>query len=308
MIYYDYTDRAVGPKVHLERFRAAAASPLDRVSLDSNVVSPEYFDVLGETLLTGQLFSDGAHGGCRIAVVNEQAANLYFFGDAVGAAVIDETGRRTEIVGVVHSPPVGAFQKRAEPAIYFPMAQDRLRYMTLILRAPGTQRRVLVELRRRIESVPGSGPAPLVLKSLETYLNQTSLAPLRVAIVITGASAAMALLLGILGLYGALNHAARQRSRDVAIRIALGARRRDVIALVLQEGGRLAAAGILLGLLAAAAAWRWLQSAVRAGQPPELWVWISGPIVLAAVVALASVLPVRRSLLQDPLRILRDRN
>src|SRR5260370_16834378 len=87
---------------------------------------------MGLSLVAGQGFDQAKPGGCRIGVINQEAANLYFGGQAVGAAVIDDQGRRTGIVGVVHSRTLGTFQRRAEPAIYFSMAQDALFRMTLI--------------------------------------------------------------------------------------------------------------------------------------------------------------------------------
>ena len=108
--------------------------------LDANVVSASYFAAMGLSLIAGRVFPDDpAPGGCRVGVINQEAAELYFGGNAVGGAVIDSAGRRTEIVGVVHSALLRTSQRRAEPAIYFPMAQDFLPRMTLILGARETQ-------------------------------------------------------------------------------------------------------------------------------------------------------------------------
>src|SRR5438132_8222002 len=146
-------------------------------------------------------------GVCRVGVVNQEAADLYFGGNPIGAAVIDGIGRRTEIVGVVRSSQLGTFQRRPEPAIYFPMAQDCLQSMTIILGTRNASDLILAELRRRLPLVPGRGPAPPVVKTLETHLNQTALAPLHVATAIIGASAITALLLSVLGLYSGLTDA-----------------------------------------------------------------------------------------------------
>ena len=167
-------------------------------------------------------------------MVNQEAADLYFNGKAIGASVIDEGGRRTQIIGVVHAAPLGTFQPRVEPAIYFPMAQDYLPYMTLILGVREVKGTMLEDLRSRIESVPGRGPAPIVVKALDTYLSQTALAPLRIATLIIGASATTALILSVLGLFGALSDAVRQRRSEFAVRIALGAQRWHVIRQVLR--------------------------------------------------------------------------
>src|SRR5436305_8926420 len=103
----------------------------------------------------------------------------------------------------------------------------------------------LAHLARMVRSGAGHGPDPLVLKTLETHLNQTALAPLHIATMILSVSAAIALTLSVLGLFGAMSEAARQRRRELAVRIAFGAPRWRVIGQVLKEGGKLACAGIL---------------------------------------------------------------
>jgi ABC-type antimicrobial peptide transport system permease subunit len=241
-------------------------------------------------------------------VVNQEAANLYFNGNAVGASVIDEVGRRTEIIGVVHSTPLGTFQRRVEPAIYFPMMQDFLPYMTLILGSRKVDGLLLKELHSKIESVPGRGPAPLMVKALDTYLKQTALAQLRIATMIIGASATTALVLSVLGLFGALSDAVRQRRREFAVRIALGAQRRHVIRQVLGEGGRLATAGTLAGTLGSLLLSRMFARIAPGHGSPALWVWMAAPLLLAAVVLIASVFPARRASIVNPLTIMGDQN
>ena len=309
-IYYNYADQA-GPlraRIALARFRAPIVSDLVRVELDSNVVSPSYFGAMGLSLIAGQGFDRPVPGVCRIAVVNQEAAELYFGGKALGAAVIDDQGRRTEIVGVVHATPLGTFQRRVEPAIYFPMSQDALPRMTLIVGAREANGTMLTDLRRTIERIPGHGPAPLVVKTLEAHLAQTALAPLRIATMIIGASATTALILSVLGLFGALSDAARQRRRELAVRIALGAQRWRVIWQVLIEGGRLACAGVLAGMLGSLLLSRWLARITVGNRSPALWVWLAAPLVLAGAVVIASVLPARRASIVNPLTIMRDDN
>jgi hypothetical protein len=296
-------------RVALARFSAPVVLPLERSEFDTNVVSPGYFAAMGFSLLAGQIFSgDPSARGCRVAVVNREAADLYFGGNAVGAAIIDDVGQRTGIIGVVHAAQLGTFERRAEPTIYFPMAQDCLYAMRLIVGARSASAPMLAALQHTLESVPGKGPAPLAVETLETYLSQTALAPLHIATVIVGACAAMALFLGVLGLYGTLNDAARARRRDLAIRIALGARRRHVIFQILREGGQLAGAGALAGMSGALLLSQFLPRMAANIGSSKSWVWIAGPIVLAAAVAVAGVLPARRALMVDPLRVLRSSN
>ncbi len=310
-IYYYQTDEK-GP--HTERsglahFRAPIVSKLQQVELDSNVVSANYFEVMGWPVAAGRIFpGDAKPRGCREGVVNQEAADLYFNGNAVGASVIDEAGRRTQIIGVVRSRPMGTFQRRIEPAIYFPMMQDFLPYMTLILGSRKADDAVLRELASKIESVPGRGPAPVMVRTLDTYLKQTALAQLRIATMIIGASATTALVLSILGLFGALSDAVRQRRREFAVRIALGAQRRHVIRQVLGEGGRLAMAGTLAGTLGSLLLSRMLARIAPGHGSPALWVWMAAPLLLAAVVLIASVLPARRASIVNPLTIMSDQN
>jgi hypothetical protein len=171
-------------------FRVPAAPLQPEALLDAHAVSPAYFDVMGWPLVAGRLPSDDADGeGCRVAVVNQQASERYFGNDAVGAAVIDADGRRTEIVGVVRSASLRALRRRVEPAIYFPLAQDFRSSMTLLLSAPDLAPDGIADLRRALDGVPGRGPRPTIVQGLETYLQQTALAPIRIATALMGVSA-----------------------------------------------------------------------------------------------------------------------
>jgi hypothetical protein len=158
--------------------------------LDTQIVSPGYFEAMGFSLISGRPFQSQARRyGCRVGIVNQQAADSYFGGSAVGASVIDESGSRTEIIGVVHSPPLGTFQRGVEPAIYLPMAQDFVPRMTLIFSAKEVNDELLADARRRFDAMPGRGPLPSTVKTMDTHLSQTSLAPLRVATAIVTATA-----------------------------------------------------------------------------------------------------------------------
>jgi ABC-type lipoprotein release transport system permease subunit len=306
-VYFDYSNHQGTPPQRITdvRFRAPIASELASADFETNVVSRGYFDAVGGQVLSGQGFTGGSKStGCRIGIVNQEAADLYFGGNAVGAAVIDEQGSRTDIVGVVHSGPLGAFQRRVEPTLYFPMSQDVLASMSMIAHVRGVNGRLLADVRRKLEDVPGHGP--ILVRTFETYLNQTSLAPLRIATLLLGVSATMALLLSVLGLFGALSDIARQRRRELAIRVALGAPRWRVMGHVLGEGVRLACAGTLAGTLISVALFRWMSGITEGSGSPALWVWLAAPLAVAGMVTMASVLPARRALMTNPLTIMRD--
>ena len=296
---------------------APPAAELDSGLLDINIVSPNYFDAMGLTLVAGQLFdgrgpqdADSASWrgsrGCRIGVVNEEAAARYFGGNAIGGAVIDASGRRTEIVGVVRSMSLRAGQRLAEPAMFLPFTQDFLPRMTAVLAAPNVTDAALETIRQRIASVPGGRADRLVVTTLDDHLSNTALAAERIAATLVGTFAVIAVVLGSLGLYGLMADAARRRQREFAMRLALGAQAWRVVRLVMADGLRLvglgAAAGMLLSLLVA----QRLAAIVPAAGWPSPVIWIAPLVLLAGAVAVASVIPARRALSADLLSLMRD--
>jgi len=279
--------------------------PLSAV-LESNVVSPGYFDAMGLTPTAGKIFSNFATtNGCRVGVINQEANELYFGGNGVGAAVIDSAGRRTEIIGVVRSLVLRTAQRRAEPAIYLPMTQDFLPHMTVILQTRNATDATLTAVRKALSGVPG-GRGPGDVRTLEQHLSRVALAPERIATVLVGASAAMALGLGVLGLYGAMSDATRQRRREFGVRLALGAKGWRLIRDVLFEGVRLAAAGTAVGLFGSVFVARWLTRVTPNAGSLTVWIWLAAPATLLIAVAIASVLPARQALATDPLTVMRD--
>jgi predicted permease len=293
----------VGPA----RFGVPITSAAAYAVVDANVVSRGYFNAMGLSLIAGRIFGDdSAPTGCRVAVVNQEAAELYFGGNAVGGAVIDRAGRRAAIIGVVRSTPLRTSQRRADPTIYFPMRQDFQPRMTLMLDGRDVSDTVLEDLHRRLDMVPGRGRRPIIVTTLDAHLRRTALAPARVGSVLVGASAATALALGILGLYAVMIDTTRLRRREFALRLALGATRARVVRLVFTEGVRLALAGTITGMLASLLVAAWLARITPIDGLLSLWVWVAAPVVLVGAVAVASVLPARRALV-DPLTIMREK-
>jgi hypothetical protein len=276
-----------------------------RTTLDVNVVSPNYFEVIGLSLAAGRTF-DKDVSGCRVGVVNEEANAVHFGGNAVGTAIIDEAGRRTNIIGVVRSIVLRSAQRAVEPALFLPMQQDFIPRMTMIMETGGASGSGLRELHRRLFLIPGGRQDRIIVKTLDEHLSRTALAPERIAVVLVSASATIALALGMLGLYGVMSEAARRRQREFALRIALGARDGHVISQVVAEGMRLVAAGVVLGLLGSMLVSRWISAIAPIDEPLSRWIWVSAPATLAAAVLIASVFPARKALASDPLAIMRD--
>jgi ABC-type antimicrobial peptide transport system permease subunit len=185
------------------------------------------------------------------------------------------------------------------------MAQDFVPQMTLLLSAHDAGPDTQVAMRRRLEGVTGAAAPPSVT-TLDAQLARTALAFERIATVLVGASAATALALGVLGLFGAMAEAARQRRREFAVRIALGAQRWRIVRQVLAEGARLASTGLAAGMLGSILVARWVARITPGAEVTSGWVWLAPPILLAVAVIVASVLPAHRAAAVDPLIALRN--
>jgi len=286
-------------------YRVPRLTPSQTTELDVNIVSANYFDFMGVPLVDGRTFTETVDP-CRVALVNEQAADRYFNGDAVGAAIIDRLGRRTRIIGVVGSAKLRASARAVPPTVYFPMEQDFLFRMTLVAETGGIDRRTLEHLHRRLALIPGGREDRIIVRTLEEHLSRTAFAPERIATVLVGSWATIALVLGMLGLYGLMSEASRRRHREFALRIALGAHGRHVFRQVIAEGAKLVIAGIIAGMLGSVVVAQLISRITPADEPLSPWIWVAAPFTLALAVTIASVLPARRALASDPLVIMKD--
>ena len=303
VFHYSPGDDETTPKEEMYRVpQVVDSAPVD---LNVNIVSRNYFDMLGVRIASGKTFNDDT-GACRAAIVNEEAAEQYFGGNAIGAALIDVNGLRTSVIGVVASAKLRAAQRTIEPTVYLPYGQDFVPRMTMILETDRVSSRTLRELHRRLELVRGGRPERIIVTTLDHHLSRTAYAPERIATVLVGSSAAIALVLGTLGVYGVMSDAARRRRRELALRIALGAQRRRIIQQVVVEGMRLVIAGTSLGIAGSLMVARSIARISPVIDTPSAAVWLAAPIALLVVVALASVLPARKALASDPLSIMRS--
>lgn len=286
-------------------FRVSPRADLESGLIDVNIVSANYFDAMGMTLVAGELL-DADRRGCRIGVLNEEAAARFFGGHAIGGAVIDANGVRTEIVGVVQSALLRTEQRLAEPALFLPTSQNLLPRMTALLSTPDARASTVAAIRQRMAQVPGGRPDRMIVTTLSAHLSNTAYAQARIATVLVGAFTAIALVLGGLGLYGVMADSARRRRREFAMRLALGAQGWRVVRQLMLEGMRLAGAGAVTGMIASVLVARWLTSIAPGAGWPSPSIWIAAPLLLAAAVTIASALPARRALSVDLLSLMRD--
>jgi putative ABC transport system permease protein len=298
-------ERLVPPKTSV-----TLESGADSGSLETRwtAVTAPYFPVLGLRLLTGRLFSDGDGAAAPpVAVISQSFAARFFPGQSplgrrfrTGGA---ESAWRT-IVGVVSDLSFGGLDgDPSQPAIYLPWDQAPVQGGAFALSTNVPPTSLMAALRRQAGAVDPDVPLAGIATLGEVFRNAAE--PTTRAGVLFGLFGAVALLLAALGLYGVMAFAVARRTREIGVRMALGARRADILGLVLRSGLAQLAAGIVLGLPAAAALARLLAASLFQVRPWDPWVFVLAPAVLVVAGLLACLLPARSAARVDPMESLR---
>jgi len=268
-------------------------------------VGGDYFRTLRMPLVAGRaLASTDDERGQRVAVVNQTLARRL----APDGNVIGHTFRRGQtpvtVVGIARDAKYAFFSEETPPMAYFSIEQFWQPHQTLLVRGEATQAQVAQSVRVAMQRVDGALPTASVM-SLERASNVTVI-PQLIASIVTAALGGVGLLLAALGLYGIIAYSVNRRAREMGIRAALGARRADVLRLVIGEGMRLAIAGVILGLVLAVGATRLIASFLLDVNAMDA-VTVGGMSLLFIVVALlATYIPARRAAGTDPAVALRS--
>jgi len=287
-----------------------------------NWVMPGYFDAMGIDFVAGRdLEWSDILDRRRLALVSENFAAEYWDDprEALGRRVATlniEGGELVwhEVVGVVRAVHEDGLDQEATAALYWPVAQDDFygggsqevrRTMSFVLRAdaavlPG----LLPQVRAALAGVTTS--VPVALPRTMDELVARSMARTSFALVMLGIAAAVALILGAIGVYGVISYSVSQRTREIGVRIALGARRQDVSGMVVRQGMVLAGLGVAIGLAAALGLTRLMASLLYGVDPVDLPTFGAVALTVASVAALASWLPAHRAGTVDPATTLRQ--
>jgi predicted permease len=287
---------------------AESRLPEGMVDADWDVVSSDYFTTLRLPIVEGRAFTAADREGTPfVAVINEEFARQAWPNQsAVGRVVLQELGdnekRELMVVGVAKDAKYRYISSPPAPFIYVPTAQQPLSDVEFYIRhAPG--RVVSRDIRSAMALVEPSVPV-VMLQSFEDAA-AVGLLPQRMTAWIAGSVGTIGIFLAALGLYGLMTFIVVQRTREIAIRMALGASSRDMQSMVLQHAGRLAIIGGVIGLALAGAVGTLAQSLLVGVPPIDPLVLGSTATLFAVVLALAAWTPARRAAATDPAQALR---
>ena len=312
------SDRAAIPLGHSQGDRRAA--PLFREGqevessqpplIDTLTVSPEYFHLLGMTLLRGRLFVDqDLEDTPLIGVINEAAARTYWPNqDPVGKRVrmLGRLGRQrpewTTIVGVIADARTESLADAGVPEMYLDIYQRPAKFLAFFVRGQVDPAAISAQVRTKIQSVDAELPV-FRAETLDDILS-SSLSVRRFSMEMVALFAGAALLLAALGIYGTISFLVNEQSREIAIRLALGAQRGTILKMVLRQGLTLAAAGAGIGLVGAVIVSRLMSGLLFGVSPYDLFTFAGVTIALTAVAIAASYVPALRAMRLDPITTL----
>ena len=291
--------------------RGAPVPESDEPSMNLRVVSPDYFSTMRIPLAAGRLFTDADRTGApRVLILTRSAARRFFpRGNAIGQYLVmgarpikgDVEGTVVGIVGDTHD---RSLAEDPEPAAYFPLDQVGVSGLTVVVQTARRPESIGAAVRDVVRRADPDLPV-VGLTTMEDVVSRSIDAPRFYAFLLAVFSAA-ALLLAAIGIYGVLSSAVASRTREIGVRIAIGARPRDVVAMVLGGAARLAAIGLGAGLAAALLLTRFLSRILFDVKPFDPPTYAAVSAVLFAVALLAALLPARRAASVDPMAALRQ--
>jgi predicted permease len=298
----------LAPDINMEgvRIRGHHQPQDEPATIDAVGVGPDYFRAVGVPIREGRPFTeDEVDGERRVLIVNEAFARRYWPGrSALGQQVYTSGFDKAphEVVGIARDHKVRSVGEEPRPYLHLPAARSTRIAMVVRTELPSEEalpalRSAVLKLEPEIvftEDVPAAAVAA------------TTLAPTRIGAALLGAFGSLALLLAAIGLYGVIAYSVSQRTREMGVRMALGARRGDLLRLVLEQGARLALVGVGAGVLLAALVGRVFSALLYGVSPLDPLAYALAAAVLLAVAAAPNLVPALTAARVDPMRALRS--
>jgi predicted permease len=277
-------------------------------SIQNTRVSADYFRTIGIPVVEGRGFTTtDTPQSPGVVVINETMARQFWKDrSALGQRIYLRTadGPAFEIVGVVADHQVQTVGERPKPYVHFAVSQQMVPYQVIVARTQGDARRLVEDIRRELTSLEPNAPI-LDSQTMEAQIAATLL-PVRVGMWVVSAVGVVALLLAAVGLYGVIAYSVSRRTREIGIRVALGARPGTVVSLVLRQGLLVALAGLGIGALLAVVATRALAGMLYGVSLADPIAWSGAAAAILGAAVLANLLPARRAARVDPAVALRS--
>ena len=282
--------------------------PGDRPVTDVSVISSGYFAAMSTPLLKGRTFDTRDRATSPpVVIVNQMLATEFFAGEnPIGKRLHIEWGRPDqsyEIVGVVGDIRYETLAKAANPTVFLYHIQEPMGFANIVMRTASDPTTVIRSAQAQVHAVDPNVPVAGV-RTLDYYVSAALAAPRFQSVLLT-AFAVLALTLAAIGIFGVMSYSVAQRTQEIGVRVALGARQADVVGMVFGQGMLLVGGGIAVGTLGALALTRLIASFLFEISPNDPLTFVAIPVMLAMVAAIAMVMPARRAALVDPLVALR---
>jgi macrolide transport system ATP-binding/permease protein len=279
--------------------------PEEEPTVEYNEVGPAYFATMGIPLLSGREFTRADNeSGALVAVVNETMAEQFWKGKNPIGERVQVKGRWMRVVGVASDAKYESMREPSKPFFYVPRRQNFSVGGSLNIRTPLRPEIMAKALARVIQGLDGN----LALYEVITLQEQVdrSTSPQKVAVTLLGVLGGLALLLAVIGLYGVMSYAVSQSTRELGVRMALGARSSDLLRLVISQGLALTACGLALGVALALGLTRLLGNYLYKVSPRDPLAFGSALVVMLIATVAACVLPAWRATRTDPMHALRE--
>jgi predicted permease len=269
-------------------------------------VDPAFFETMGIPLLEGRAITDDDRpGSLRVVVLNETAAQRFWPGESpLGKQIFPlDSERGYQVVGVVGDTKVERLREPSKPLFYFPIAQNPDPDLVLVARGRLAPEEITAMLRQMIKDVR---PDLMIMDSKTMQENiDVVLVPARLAAFVLGVFGVLALTLAAIGLYGVVNYSVSQRTREVGIRMSLGADAAAVMLMVLRRAMGVVGVGAVVGLAAALALAQLIRHVLYGVSPWDLTTMLGVPLLLSFVAAVAALIPARRASQVNPVDALK---
>ncbi len=277
-------------------------------SIFSDVVDENYFDVMQTRMLEGRAFrSTDKEGGPAVAIVNQQFAKTYWPGqEAVGKRLRIDSKKNgwLQVVGVAETGKYTFMGEPPMPFLYLPFAQNPRNSMYLLTNSTGDPAALVAPLRQLVHTLDPDQPV-FNVRTLEDLYQLRAISSIRIVVETVATMGTIGLILALIGLYGLIAYSVARRTREIGIRMAIGARRSDVLKMVLRQGLKLSIAGIGIGGAISVAVARVLTAGLIGLGHPNSATYVIVPLVLFVVTLLSCYLPALRAARVDPMVALR---